>query len=300
MNLLAALIQAERPLSRADIHERVPGYPDDVAAYRRAFERDKDTLRKMGVPVRTEALDLGHDEVGEGYRVPRELYHLPDPGLDREEVDALAIAASAVKLHSDAATAALWKLGGPARRHQLAPDVELAEDERLAVLFAARRERRTITFSYKGSEREVEPHRLTFRNGHWYVAGLDRGHREARTFRLDRIEGEVVTSDPEAFAPPPPDPQRWLPPWRMGDAAPIDVQVRIDAGYGRFAVEQLAGERVLQHADGALDVTFTVTNREALRSFVLGFLEHAEVLGPPEVRAEMVAHLQAMAGEGAR
>ena len=43
----------------------------------------------------------------------------------------------------------------------------------------------------------------------------------------------------------------------------------------------------------------TVTNRAAFRSFVLGFLEHAEVLDPPEMRAEIVEWLEAVAAQSA-
>ena len=42
-------------------------------------------------------------------------------------------------------------------------------------------------------------------------------------------------------------------------------------------------------------VEVTVTNRAAFRSFVLGFLEHAEILDPPDVRAEMIEWLEAVA-----
>ena len=38
-----------------------------------------------------------------------------------------------------------------------------------------------------------------------------------------------------------------------------------------------------------------VTNWPAFRSFVIGFLDHAEVLGPPDQRAEMVTWLSAVA-----
>ena len=43
------------------------------------------------------------------------------------------------------------------------------------------------------------------------------------------------------------------------------------------------------------------TNRGAFRSWVLGLGTDVEVLGPPEVRADLVAWLQALvAGGGAR
>jgi predicted DNA-binding transcriptional regulator YafY len=41
-------------------------------------------------------------------------------------------------------------------------------------------------------------------------------------------------------------------------------------------------------------VTLGVTNRDAFRSFVLGFLDHAEVLGPDELRADIVGWLEAV------
>ena len=50
--------------------------------------------------------------------------------------------------------------------------------------------------------------------------------------------------------------------------------------------------------DGSVVVRMAVTNREAFRSFVLGLLDHAEVLAPPELRADMAAWLSALAGRG--
>ena len=51
--------------------------------------------------------------------------------------------------------------------------------------------------------------------------------------------------------------------------------------------------------DGAVVVALPVTNREAFRSFVLGFLDHAEVLGPPEVRSATVDWLRQLADQPA-
>ena len=48
--------------------------------------------------------------------------------------------------------------------------------------------------------------------------------------------------------------------------------------------------------DGSVVLRFPVTNRAGFRSFVLGFLEHAEVLGPPDLREELITWLAAQAG----
>jgi len=50
-----------------------------------------------------------------------------------------------------------------------------------------------------------------------------------------------------------------------------------------------------QHDDGSVDLLLTVSNRDAFRSFVLGFLDHAEVLEPADVRADVVDWLGAVA-----
>jgi hypothetical protein len=42
-------------------------------------------------------------------------------------------------------------------------------------------------------------------------------------------------------------------------------------------------------------VALAVVNREAFRTFVLDLLDHAEVLEPPELRAEIVEWLTALA-----
>lgn len=294
VNLLAALIDTDRPLSRADIARRVPGYAEDEAAFRRAFERDKELLRSMGIPLTVEPLDPRYPEHGDGYRVPKEQYSLPDPGLTSEEVQALALAASAVKLKSQAAAAALWKLGGDPKDVAATTDVELTDDERLAEVFMARRERKRMCFRYRGTERELDPHRISFRNGHWYVTGYDHRPAEVRTYRLDRIESQIDTTTTDSFVGGTTN-TPWLPPWQMGDAAPVRVHVLIDASQATFAIDQAGFDKVVdKRGDGSVVLELEVTNREALFSFVLGFLDHATILRPADVRDELVTYLRGL------
>jgi predicted DNA-binding transcriptional regulator YafY len=53
---------------------------------------------------------------------------------------------------------------------------------------------------------------------------------------------------------------------------------------------------VAEDPDGSVVLELPVTNRDALRSFVLGFLDHAELLEPQELRDDLVAWLQEVAG----
>jgi hypothetical protein len=65
-------------------------------------------------------------------------------------------------------------------------------------------------------------------------------------------------------------------------------------------VEALAGKDAVVSAgpDGEAHFRLAVTNRSALRGFVLGLLDHALVLGPPEVRDEIVEWLERVAVQG--
>jgi len=106
LNLVAALIDTDRPLTAEEIAERVPGFPPPGPTFKRAFERDKATLRSMGVPLDVVVLDPLNAESPQGYRVRRQRYELPDPGLEPDEVAALHLAATSVRLDGGDATAA--------------------------------------------------------------------------------------------------------------------------------------------------------------------------------------------------
>src|SRR5437588_11798277 len=111
INLVAALLEAERPLTADELHQRLPGYAEDRLAFRRSFERDKDVLREMGVPLVLEPVDASQPGL-EGYRIPKEEYYLKDPGLDPDELAALHLAASAVPLEGPRRNQAFGKPGG--------------------------------------------------------------------------------------------------------------------------------------------------------------------------------------------
>ena len=83
--------------------------------------------------------------------------------------------------------------------------------------------------------------------------------------------------------------------WELGGDDVLTARVRIDAEQARWAVQHVGPDHVVREEDdGAVVVELPVTNRSAFRSFVLGFLDHAEVLEPPELRDELVAWLEQM------
>ena len=297
-NLVATLLDTRRPITLEEIVEMVPGYPDDKMSYRRQFERDKETLRGIGIPVRLEAVDSFGPE--QGYRILPDEYYLPSLDLTPEEQAALHVAVTAVRLEGGPApTEALLKLGGREGEaaHALAA---LPTVPALPSLFDAYRTRSTVKFTYRGEDRHVDPWGILFRRGHWYVVGHDRDRGEQRSFRVDRIDGQVDAGSPGGFDPPPGlEPGALLrdEPWRYGEAEVVAARVLVDASQAASIAGQVGNEAVVERQDdGSVVIELPVTNTAAFRSFVLGLLDAAEVIGPPELRAEMVAWLESIAG----
>jgi proteasome accessory factor B len=302
-NLLALLLETREPLSQDRIvHELSGQYPADPTARRAAFERDKAALRAEGVPIEQTYLADG----GTGYRIDRTAYELGDLGLTDDEKRALQLAMATVHLGVDWGDDALRKLApepsGPGSSTGAgAAAAVLPSMPALAGLFAAHAARSPVSFSYRGRARRVDPLGLLSRGGNWYVVGYDHSHEERRVYRVDRIEGDVAIGEAGSFEVPDGfDPSGALASdmKSVGGTGedPSEAVVWIDSVWARRVVAELGPERVVARhdADGTVLVRVPCTNRSAFRSWVLGMLEHAVVVEPPEVRSEVVGWLEAL------
>src|ERR671921_198826 len=93
LNLVICLLSTRRPLTKAQIRQAVPQYAENTSteAFERMFERDKDELRDLGIPLVTSFEDtLFEDEVG--YRVDRDAYALPQVSFEPDELAVLGLA----------------------------------------------------------------------------------------------------------------------------------------------------------------------------------------------------------------
>ncbi len=296
-NLVTALLDAgergQGGTSYAEVVAAIPGYPDGEEARRRAFERDKKLLRDEDIPL---VEDNGR------YWISPEEYYLPDLGLTEDEQLALQLAVAAVPVGGDQGGSALQKLaigggiatGGPGA----APLAALDEHPLLPVLHSAIRRRATVTFSHRGAERTVEPAQLFFRDGNWYLSGFDRLRDATRNFRVDRIEGGAEVGAAEAFDRRPLEAEA-MPkePWLYGGAEdePENAVVHVDAVLATKAVADAGATATIQrHDDGSVTITMPVRQREPFRAWVLGLLDHAEVVGPPGLRDDLVSELHRM------
>ncbi|WP_010148440.1 helix-turn-helix transcriptional regulator [Serinicoccus profundi] len=215
LNLVIALLHTRQPLSRAKLRQAVPDYArSSPEAFERMFERDKDELRALGIPLRTEPIDAFFDDEP-GYRIDQREYALPEIDFAPDELAVLGLAARAWSQASLAGPAAmaLRKLdaAGVVRDESSVAGIEpllhtpdpAFEPVRDAVL-----ERCPITFDYRGgtgdlARRRVQPWGLTSWHGRWYLTAHDLDRDAPRVFRLDRVVGTPTRSGrPGEYAVP--------------------------------------------------------------------------------------------------
>jgi proteasome accessory factor B len=299
VNLTVAFLEARRPMTLAELRRRTGYYTQgDPESSRRMFERDKDDLRRLGVPIETREVAFG-DEVG--YVVDRAAYELADVDLTAEEVAALSLAVQLTG--SEGSHLALAKLAArapdpadlatsPTTRVSLVPDpVDAVADAvvaRVPVRFPYR------TAGGETAERTVDPYAIVQRRGAWYLVGRDHARDAIRAFRLDRMVGRAREAGapggylvPEGF-----DPAEHV---RGPEGERVDVEVAVRAG-ARWAVELRGGVDTgrTHHGEPVLRLPDLDPVRD--RSWLLGLGPDVEVLAPEALRAEVVEALERLSG----
>jgi proteasome accessory factor B len=202
LNLVICLLGAQRPVSRAALREGIPGYGESASddAFERMFERDKDELRQMGIPVDTVVNAQGEVE---GYLIDHEAYAMPAVALTPSELAVLGLAGrvwteAALTVHAGAALRKIEATTGD----RWDPPMLVAGrpgtgEEALPALWEAIRSRSVVSFDYlargrdSSEARTVEPWATVHRDGAWYLVGLSRERAAGRVFRLSRISGPI-------------------------------------------------------------------------------------------------------------
>lgn len=298
LNLLAFLLTVERPVTADEIRMTVAGYDQDSDdAWRRMFERDKDLLRGLGIPLKTGPTDAWGVELG--YTVPSADYALSDPELTDEERAALWLAAKVVRIGGTASGPdALFKLGGAplvAAGEPLAADLG-SKAENLADLFVAVTERRRVRFEYADKGRTVETYGLVHRRGHWYLVGPERDDSTVKVFRVDRISSLELDDEAGSYQRPGDFRAGAAIPEAPWEAGPGDTEavVRFDASIAWWARRQLVGSsEVIELPDGGLEAKLRVANPEAFVGWMLSFDADAEIVSPRNLRQLLLDKVRA-------
>jgi len=300
-NLLAMLLETVEPLSLVEIAgELGQQYPHRHGARRAAFERDKAALREIGVPIEQEIVAGGEYAGQTRYWIDRDRYELSDLRLDDDEMRALQVAMAATRPGSESAQDALWKLGAGLADSGSLVVANLPELPSLPIVRQAIADRMSVAFGYRDVERAVDPWGLLLRDGFWYLIGFDHARGERRTFRIDRIAGSVERGGPATVDRPDNfDPRDALPddPKAIGaDGAQREAHVAADVALAVRLEAELGADRVVaRRDDGSVEFRVEFANFEAFRSWLLGHLAAIEVLGPPEVRSDVIEWLEAVA-----
>lgn len=195
LNLTICLLVSGRFVPKSRIREAVEGYHDLTdAAFERTFERDKDELRALGVPIEVGTFDpLFDDEPG--YRILPGEFELPPIDLDAEEASVVGVAARvwqhASMAESTGSAIAKLRAAGvepdPSLLASLEPSVQATEPG-FEPLWVAVLERIRMSFTYRdGSRRTLEPWGMTSSKGRWYVIGRDVDRDATRMFKLSRM-----------------------------------------------------------------------------------------------------------------
>ena len=317
MNLVIALLSTRTFISAERIRETVYGYSDSASdeAFSRMFERDKNELRDLGIPLETGR--VSQFDPTEGYRINRDTYALPAVDLTADEAAAVAVATqlwespelitatqgALLKLRAagvdvdagDAGIAITSTAGMPGIR---------GSEEVLGILLSAINNGQAVQFPHRPARTEpyttrtVEPWGVVTDRGRWYLVGHDRDRDATRTFRLSRIGDEVTPVGP-AGAVTPPDVNLREIVHRVTGETPTGTQAKVWVADGRATALRrralVLGPRALDGRDGE-EISIDVGMSDRLAREIASYGADAVVLEPQSLRDDVLDRLRAQAG----
>ncbi|ARG78939.1 helix-turn-helix transcriptional regulator [Mycobacterium kansasii] len=320
VNLVIALLSTRGYITAEKIRSSVAGYSDSptAEAFSRMFERDKNELRALGIPL--EVGKVSNLDPTEGYRITRDAYALPPVALPPDEAPAVAVAPQLWESPElvTATQGALLKL------RAAGVDVDPVDSEAavtiaspagltglrgsenvLGILLSAIDSRQAVQFRHRSSRAEpyttrtVEPWGVVTEKGRWYLVGHDRDRGATRVFRLSRISGEITPIGPAgAIAVPDDVDLRGIVAAKVTEA-PTGMRATVWVAGGRATALRRAGQPVgprrLAGRDGDV-IELDIGSSDRLAREIAGYGADAIVLEPAILREDVLARLHAHAG----
>ena len=320
LSLVAYLMAERRSASARDVKQAVEGYSEmSDEAFARRFYADRSELLALGVPLQSQRDDFTGEEL---YTLLQEHYFLPPLNLNDAELAALSTAVHLLDgqfAYAEPLRLALQNLalGRPNPSYDAAPEVSVrllgtgftAEVAvRLQKLETAISKQRTVVFRYwaissdEEAVRTVDPYSLYLMGGHWYVIGRDHDRDDVRTFRLDRVRGDVrfaTRRERDFRVPPGVRPERLPQPRalaaRRGRRAGDDPRRARGRLAGRARRRPVRHDRAPRRPLAALHDA--VADWQELARWLIGLDGLASPLSPPELVERVAAALERVAAD---
>ncbi|MEP6480670.1 MAG: WYL domain-containing protein [Rhodoglobus sp.] len=312
-SLVLALLATDAGLTKNEILSTVQGYRQkfshsgDNSNLERQFERDKDDIRELGVPLETtESPGQAGNNQNLRYRIPRGIYELPaDVRFSPEETTLLNLAAmvwreGSLSGESRRAILKLRSLGVTTSEPVLgyAPRVRVREAA-FDPLSTALEKRTIVTFAYlKPGDREarvrtVAPLALIQHQGRWHLYADEPETGSTKTYLLRRIVSTVNPTAATFPAPPSGTSEKAL---AELDAVWNSHTAIVEVEPGSDAATRLGKRRGASvAASGALELHYTDVNifADELASFGPEVL----VVSPQELRVAVKTRLERTAAD---
>lgn len=300
VNLVIALLATKRNLTKSEIFRTIEGYEGSNESMERMFERDKDELRSLGVEIDVSGLDpLFEDE--QGYRIRPENFVLDTKGYSPTQIAYMSLAAQMWKNASldEVSQRVLRKLSGLTASMDIAEMPAVAPLTLSAPMFlneiiSAIAEKRSIEFSYIDTEMKVKARNVNvysyFSNhGFWYFSGMDIEKNELRTFRCDRIQGDLnISKKSQTYEIP-----EGLKAFQFfGEKQSLSrATLRLRVGRGT----QLRSMSISTESDNEHDlIEIEYSSESELVALILWHLDDVEVISPPSLKLRVINALESL------
>lgn len=321
-SLVLALVASTNGMTKHELLSSVYGYAGRAsgtahdAALDRQFERDKEQLRSLGIPVETidSPGESGNNQLSR-YRIQRTALEVPQ-GLEFSDRELMLLRMAALAWREGSLTAEVHRaamklesLGANVDAPRLGVSAGFGATEPAApALLHAIDESSVAEFAYQLADRElpldrhVLPLQLHRFEGRWHLVAFDLDREATRVFLLSRIVGSVTVraSKPDESTLPASTAQ--LVDRAIADLRDLTLRQRVTVKVrtGSIADTVLASrtDSVEKAGDGAPAaskfIEFGTTDYRELAAEIAGFGADAMVIQPPKLREFVIARLESI------
>lgn len=264
----------------------------------RTIYRDIDVLCAAGFPVVSYQGTNGGYGIMDGYKMDKSLLGSYDVASLITVLNSLSTVFEDER--AQGTIERLQTIEPEYRSPSLAVDLETRRTDTgvLPLLRSAITQRMVVRFDYINAQnqrrsRELEPLRLHFKFGNWYVYGYCRSRQDYREFRLSRMLNLVLT--PDTFGSHREVPEENVSGSKSWQGQVEEVVIRVNPESLADVMDQFHQAEKQFHDDGSMTVRIPVYQPLGARwlwSILLSFGGGAEVLEPPQLRGIIKEQLQ--------